>query len=89
MDSYKLLATFGGALLIIGGLPQIFRLYKLKKAHGVSISMFSLVFVGQLSWIIYGLHLKDSSIIIFTNLFTAAVSFTIIFLILKYRDAEN
>lgn len=88
MDYYQSLALLGGALLTVGGIPQVVRLYKLKSANDVSLSMFVLVIMGQMSFIVYGLHINDIAVML-TNFFTGILSLTIILLILKYRHGKS
>ena len=64
MDRHELLGFVGGLLTTIGMVPQVWRLFKLKSAHEISLT-FSLFFVtGIAFWLIYGLERGLLSVIL-------------------------
>lgn len=88
MDIYQIAAILAGFILTAGGLPQLFKILKLKEVKDLSLPMFLLFFIGQSIWLIYGLHLNDFPIIV-SNAAAMTVNFIIIWLIIRYRHGKN
>lgn len=53
-------------LIVTCYIPQIVKIYKNKNADGVSVYMYSILFTGQVLYVIYGI-LKNDIPIIFVN----------------------
>lgn len=88
MNFYEILATVAGMIMVVSGVPQIIKIIKNKQAKDVSIEMFFLLFVGQIIWLYYGLHLMNKPLII-SNVCALVVSVANITLILRYRNGKN
>ena len=55
LDWKELIGSIGGFLTTMGMVPQVWRLFKLKSAHEISL-IFSLSFVmGMVCWLTYGI----------------------------------
>ena len=55
-------AVIGGIAAALGvsiSLPQIWKTYKTKEVSGVAVSMWALLFVMQICWIIYATMRED------------------------------
>jgi MtN3 and saliva related transmembrane protein len=66
--------------------PQIIRLYRIKRADEISLGMFAFFSLGVLLWLIYGLLLHSWPIIA-ANIITLALSLTVLILKVAYdRD---
>ena len=65
-------------------LPQLIRLIKTKKSEDLSFVMLAVLFIGLISWIVYGALRKDF-IIIISNLVSVALNITICSLSIKYK----
>jgi MtN3 and saliva related transmembrane protein len=64
-----LAATFG----IVGGiatLPQVIKIFRRKSAKDISILTYSLLLIGAIIWLLYGIELKNFAVII-TNILGA------------------
>tara|TARA_Y100000310_G_scaffold345082_1_gene461668 strand:+ start:1035 stop:1289 length:255 start_codon:yes stop_codon:yes gene_type:complete len=64
MTFLSYLATVFGTAMALGNLPQAYRIFRRKSAKDLSILTFSIWFVGALIWIMYGLELGDSPLVI-------------------------
>lgn len=53
--------------------PQIFKSYKTKSTKDLSYGMLFVIAIGNLLWIVYGIHLKDWAIIIANILVISSV----------------
>ena len=45
-------------------IPQVYKIYKEKNADGISLTMYVILFIGVLLWLIYGILIGSLSIII-------------------------
>jgi MtN3 and saliva related transmembrane protein len=79
---WKIVGIFAAVCTTIGFIPQIVKGIRTKRLDDVSPSMYILLMFGVSLWISYGIHLGDM-IIIAAN--SAAVSFSAIILILRYK----
>ncbi len=68
MDWQEIIGFVGGLLTTIGMIPQVWRLFKLKSAHEISL-IFSLFFViGIACWLSYGIVRGLMSVIIWNGI---------------------
>ena len=61
-----ILATIFGTIGAFASAPQIYRIFKRKSAKDISIVTYAIVFIGTLTWLLYGIQLKDFPLI-FSN----------------------
>ena len=60
-------------------IPQVYKIYKEKKAQGVSLTMYLIMFVGVLLWLVYGVLIGSIAIIIANSVTAILQLFVIIF----------
>lgn len=65
--------------------PQVYKTWKTKDVEGVSLSMFIVMFIGILLWLIYGISINSFSMII-ANIVTSFLVLCIIIMKLKYKN---
>ena len=83
MDFRELLGFMGGLLMTAGFVPQVWRLFKLKSAHEISL-IFTLFFViGVAFWLSYGIMFGLPSVILW-NAITLVLSFCMLYAKIKY-----
>ena len=76
---YESIGIVAAILTTSAFIPQVYKIYKEKKAQGVSLSMYLIMFVGVLLWLVYGVLICSIAIIL-ANSFTAVLQlFVIIF----------
>lgn len=63
--------------------PQVIKTLKTRQTKDISLSMYVIFTLGLVSWLIYGIALKDVPIIL-ANTLTLALTFIIIFLKVKH-----
>ena len=56
MDWRELFGFVGGLLTTMGMVPQVWRLFKLKSAHEISLTYCVLFVIGIAFWLFYGLE---------------------------------
>ena len=60
-------------------IPQVYKIYKEKKAQGVSLTMYLIMFVGVLLWLVYGILIGSIAIIVANSVTAILQLFVIIF----------
>ncbi len=83
---WKIVGILAAVCTTIGFIPQIIRGIRTKRLDDVSPVMYILLMIGVSLWISYGVHLGDT-IIIAAN--SAAASFSVLILILRYKYARQ
>jgi MtN3 and saliva related transmembrane protein len=73
-----------GILTSASLIPQLIKIFKEKKAQGVSLGMFIVLLIGIGGWAWYGFLKKDYPIII-TNSFSFLINLFILFFSIKYK----
>ncbi|MFA5796723.1 MAG: SemiSWEET family transporter [Candidatus Woesearchaeota archaeon] len=64
MSVLSILATTFGILMGLANFPQAYRIFKRKHAKDVSILTFSIIAVGGIVWLAYGIEINNIAIIL-------------------------
>jgi len=67
----ELLGFIAGAITNVGFIPQVWRLFKLKSAHEISLPFILLFLVGVSCWLAYGILLNLPPVILWNAIATA------------------
>lgn len=70
------LATIFGVINGFANLPQIFKIFKTKSAKDISKITYSILTVGSIVWVLYGIEIKNIAILTMNGL--ALIEFIII-----------
>jgi len=73
-----------GISMALSGIPQIYRIFKLKSSKDVSLILWIIICHGIFWWLIYGILINSISIII-TNSASLLIDLTVLFMVVKYR----
>ena len=86
MKLFEVFVTAVGIIMSLGYFPQAYKIYKSKSARNVSFINYIILSIGTLTWLVYGILLKDVVIIIS---FVVGVigSWLVLLLLLKYRNS--
>ena len=68
MDWKELIGFIGGFLTTIGMVPQVWRLFKLKSSHEISMTYSLMLNIGIALWLIYGILQGLMSVIIWNGI---------------------
>ena len=79
----EFLGFVAGALVTCSLIPQLIRVFKLKSAHAISTLFTSLLLLGIIFWLAYGIYLGLPPVIIW-NAIAAALVATLLGAKLKY-----
>ena len=77
------LGFIAGALVTCSLVPQIIRVFKLRSAHEISLLFNTLLLLGLICWLAYGIFLRLTPVIIWNATGTALVT-TLLYAKLKY-----
>lgn len=79
----ELLGFIGGALTTVGFAPQVWRLFKLKSAHEISLPFVVFFLLGIGFWLSYGISLGLASVIVW-NAITFVLGCGMLYAKLRY-----
>ncbi|MFL2633444.1 MAG: SemiSWEET family sugar transporter [Candidatus Marisimplicoccus sp.] len=79
---FEIIGLLAAFLTTSAFIPQVYKIYKEKKADGISLTMYVILFIGVLLWLVYGILIGSLSIII-ANGITALLQLSIIIFKLK------
>ncbi len=63
MKTFEIFVSIVGVMMSFGYYPQAYRIWKTKSARDISLPMYIIMSFGSTVWFIYGIVLKDSTII--------------------------
>lgn len=84
MDIYEILGLLAATCTTVSFLPQVYKTWKTKSTAGLSLTMFSIFFIGIVLWLIYGIHLRSLPMIL-ANSITAISSLFLVIMKIKYK----
>ena len=77
------LGLVAGAVINIGFIPQVWRLFKLKSAREISFPFTILLAVGVICWLVYGIVLRLSPVILWNSI-TLVLASAMLFAKIRY-----
>ena len=83
MDWKEVFGFVAGALITVGFVPQVWRLFKLKSAREISLPFTLLFVIGIACWLSYGL-LSNLVPVVLWNAITLALACAMLYAKLKY-----
>ena len=84
MEIIELIGYTAAFLTTMAFLPQVIKTYKSKSAKDLSLGMFLIFTLGVSLWLIYGIAIEKTPIII-ANLITLILAITLVFFKLKFK----
>ena len=85
MTEAEPLGFLAGALVTGSLVPQIIRVFKLKSAREISLIFTTLLLVGVITWLAYGIWLKLIAIVVW-NAVSAVLAAILLYAKLKYGE---
>lgn len=77
MEHYDLLGGIAGTLTTLSFVPQVIKTWRSRSASDISFGMFLLFSLGVLLWLIYGLEIRSTPVVL-ANGVTLILSVSII-----------
>ena len=79
---FEVIGLLAAFLTTSAFVPQVYKIYKEKNADGISLTMYIILLIGVILWLIYGVLIGSLSIIV-ANGITALLQLSIILFKLK------
>jgi MtN3 and saliva related transmembrane protein len=87
IDQNEIIGLIAAVCTTFAFVPQVMKVWKTKQAKDLSLRMYSIMFLGILLWLVYGI-LIDSLSIILANVVTATLVGTILVYIIQGKDTK-
>lgn len=84
MDLTTTLGLVAGSLTTIAYFPQVLKTWRSRSADGMSWSMLIILCVGIALWLVYGIYVHDTPVIL-ANVFTLLFSSAILAMKIRYE----
>ncbi len=81
----QFIGLLAGFCTTIAFLPQVIKTWRSRSAKDLSLGMFSLFCLGVLLWLIYGIRVSDTPVIV-ANLLTLLLASSLLFFKLRFRE---
>ena len=87
IDLIEIVGLIAAILTTTAYVPQVIKTWKTKNVSNLSLTMYIVMFSGVMMWLTYGI-LQKSIAIVLANIVTGGLTFTLIFLKIKYRKKK-
>ena len=84
IDQNEIIGLIAAVCTTFAFVPQVIKVWKTKQTKDLSLRMYSIMFLGILLWLVYGIII-DSLSIILANVVTATLVGTILVYIIKRK----
>ena len=85
IDQNEIIGLIAAVCTTFFFIPQVMKVWKTKQTKDLSLRMYSIMFIGILLWLVYGIRI-DSLSIILANVVTAILVGTILVYIIKGKQ---
>ncbi len=84
MDKIEVLGLVAAALTTTSFVPQVYKTWKEKSTKDISLTMYTVLFVGVVLWLVYGLNIQSLPVI-FANTITGILLVLMLLMKLRYK----
>ena len=85
IDQNEIIGLIAAVCTTFAFIPQAIKVWKTKQTKDLSLRMYSIMFIGIILWLVYGIRI-DSLSIIMANVVTATLVGTILVYIIKGKQ---
>ena len=85
IDQNEIIGLIAAVCTTFAFIPQVMKVWKTKQTKDLSLRMYSIMFIGIILWLVYGIRI-DSLSIIMANVVTATLVGTILIYIIKGKQ---
>lgn len=85
IDQNEIIGLIAAVCTTFAFIPQVMKVWKTKQTKDLSLRMYSIMFIGIILWLVYGIRI-DSLSIIMANIVTATLVGTILVYITKGKQ---
>jgi len=82
-EIFDIIGLIAATLTTSSFAPQVYKTWREKSSKGISLTMYSMIFIGAALWLIYGIHIQSAPIII-ANIATEIMVSMMIYFKFKY-----
>ncbi len=82
IDTYEIIGLLAAILTTAAFVPQVYKTWKTKSVEDISLTMYTVLFIGLVLWLAYGISLNSLPIIIANSVTGILVLMVIVF---KFR----
>ena len=87
IDQNEIIGLIAAVCTTFAFVPQVMKVWKTKQTKDLSLRMYSIMFIGILLWLVYGIRI-DSLSIILANVVTATLVGMILVYIIKGKNTK-
>lgn len=87
IDAIEIIGFIAAILTTSAFIPQVYKTWKSKDVEAISLSMFLVMFIGVILWLVYGIYMNSLSMLI-ANSITSSLILVIIILKIKFRKKK-
>jgi len=84
MEIIEIIGLIAATLTTAAFIPQVYKVFKSKSTVDISLTMYTILFVGLVLWLIYGIAIGSLAIIL-ANTITGLLVACVIILKIKYK----
>ncbi|MEM6865718.1 MAG: SemiSWEET transporter [Bacteroidota bacterium] len=84
MESIEIVGLVAATLTTSSFVPQVYKAFKNKSTKDVSLTMYTVLLVGTLLWLVYGINIQSMSVIL-ANSITSLLAVLMLILKIKYQ----
>lgn len=84
MDNIEILGLVAAALTTASFVPQVYKTWKEKSTKDISLTMYTVLFIGVVLWLVYGLNIQSLPVI-FANTVTGILLLLMLVMKLRYK----
>ena len=84
MHYMEIIGLIAATLTTAAYVPQVYKTWKEKSTKDISLSMYAVLLLGVLLWLVYGIYLESLPIIL-SNIITSMLLLFMLFMKLKYK----
>ena len=84
MDSVEILGLIAATLTTAAFVPQVYKTWKNKSVEDISLTMYTVLLIGVLLWLVYGVFINSLPVIL-ANGITSALLILMVLMKLKYK----
>jgi MtN3 and saliva related transmembrane protein len=85
IDQNEIIGLIAAVCTTFAFIPQVIKVWKTKNTKDLSLRMYSIMFIGIILWLVYGIRINSLSIIL-ANVVTAILVGTILVYIIKGKQ---
>ena len=85
IDQNEIIGLIAAVCTTLAFIPQVIKVWKTKQTMDLSLRMYSIMFIGILLWLVYGVRIESLSIIL-ANVVTSILVGTILVYIIKGKQ---